>query len=264
MGHMTSPNKGRSKISVKSVDRAFAILEYLSNHGSAGISELSRRLDIPKSSLHYLVETIRARGYIEKDDHDRYSLRLKLFHLASKPLERYDIIQQAAYTMDKIAKETGETCKLAVREGTEAVVIYKIDAPQSLRVVSRIGAKEQLHCTAIGKALIAWLPEDEIRAMFGAHELERFTPNTITNVEDLLLELKRVRQMGIAFDDKESDIHAHCVAAPIRDHTGLVVAAISVSGPTERLPRAQLAKFGEIVGRGAEDISQRLGSRSVM
>lgn len=252
-------NEKRERGSVRSLERGFLILEYLAAHGNGTISEISRALDLPKSTAFYLLETMARRDYVKKDkDTGRFCLGTGLWRLAAGVVRSINIVEEITPWMNEAVKQTGETCKLAVRSGNEAVVVYKIDSPQSVRLTSELGAREPLHATAIGKCLMAWLPLEEIKEIANKTGLPRFTPRTITTLEGLLDELYSIRKQGFAIDDCEASCEGRCIAIPIRDHTGKVVAAMSVSGPSSRLSRDVLMGFRDLMLHISSEISKRI------
>jgi len=154
---------------------------------------------------------------------------------------------------------TRETVHLTVRQNLSAVYVEKLDSPEPLSIHSRIGASVPLHCTAVGKVLLAHLSEAELQEILGQLELRRFTQNTVGNLQELQTQLQRVRRDGFACDLEEHESHVRCVAAPIWDHAGVVNASLSVTGPAVRMPASRIRQIAPLISKAGLHISQGLG-----
>lgn len=236
------------------------MLEVLSAAGgNLSLTELAERLDLPKSSVHRLLAVLIAHGFVEQDPSTkRYQLGMKVFEIGSTVIHRIGLHQAAHPVLEELAIRTGETCHLAVLSGAEAVYVYKIDGNSSIIMSSRVGKRAPCYCTSIGKVLIAWGGEDLFRRVIwmGLHP---YTRHTITRESELAAELERVRQQGYAFDKEEYEDGLRCIAAPIRDHSGRVIAAVGIAGPAWRFSEEQLPGLAEIVSTSAQAISRNLG-----
>ncbi|GAA2347354.1 IclR family transcriptional regulator [Saccharopolyspora halophila] len=219
---------------VKSADRALVILELLSR-GRHRLSDIAETLHLPLSSVHGLLGTLVHRGFVEFDPTTRtYGLGLKAWTVGQGYTGHRDIVGLALPLMEDLAQQTGETVQLSRLDGTENVYIAIAESPQPMKLVSAVGMRLPAHSVGLGKALLTGLDDDELERRYAGARLERFTPNTVTDLEEFLDEVRRSRRAGYAADDEEYIIGCRCVAMPIRDHAGQVISALSVSAPTPR------------------------------
>ncbi len=253
----------RPRYLVAAVERALGILENVDGSlRGTGVSELSRRLGLGKSTVHRLCATLEHRGYLVRDPHTgRYRLSLRLFQIGSAALSELDLPRRALPALEALAAAVEETVHLAVLDGDEIVFIAKVDSPHPLRLYSQVGRRSPAHCTALGKVLLAHAAP-EVRSRILARPLRRYTATTITDPAMLERTLEDVRRRGYAVDDQEFEEGIRCVAAPVRDYTGRVVAALSVSAPAARLPRARFPALAEHVIAAAGQVSHALGHPS--
>ncbi|MGH7836053.1 MAG: IclR family transcriptional regulator [Candidatus Binatia bacterium] len=245
---------------LSTLDDALTILESLSE-GSAGmgISEVSRKTGYAKSKVHRVLLTLAKRGYVRKEPQtDRYQVSLRFFALGSVALNKLESKQVATPFLEKLRDASGETAHLAVMDETSVFYIDKIESAQSIRMYSYIGRRAPIHCTAVGKALLAYEPEQRIDALLSSG-LKRYTEQTITDGKKLKEELAKIRRLGYAVDNEELELGLFCIAAPIRNHLGRTVAAVSISGPGVRLTRSKIREFIPLVIRIASEISYTLG-----
>jgi DNA-binding IclR family transcriptional regulator len=259
---MDKPAKTGS--AVQSVDRALMILELLQeNGGGLGITELANRMDLAKSTVHRLLTSLKNKGYVRQDTlTEKYQLGLKLIELGSAVTQSLEIRKTAAPIMNKLVEETGETAHLVVLEDGEVVYIEKIESPCTIRMYSLIGKRAPVHCTAVGKALIAHLPEEQVHEIIQRKGLKRFTENTIVSREVLMAQLRQIRANGYSRDDEEHEAGIQCIAAPVFDHSGKAAAAVSISGPKMRMTEEKIASCIDNVMSCAREISKRLGCRA--
>lgn len=246
---------------VHSVLKALDVLEAFSQEEPVlGVTELSRRLGLAKSTTHSLLATLKSRGYVEEDPAtNRYHLGVKLLELSQAVRANVEIRDRASTLLRELAQFSREAVYLTVLHGDHSVYIYAIEAPGRILARSAIGGRAPLHCTAVGKAKLAFQPPEEIDRIIRRVGLRRFTPNTITDPEKLKAELALVRERGYAVDNEEHEIGIRCVGAPIRDETGAVIASCSISGPAGRMTDERIAELAPQVMRVAAAISQRLG-----
>lgn len=219
--------------SVPALERGLAILECLtkSRHGLT-VSQLTRSLGFPKSSVHALLLTFERHGYLYRDDASgRYRLGLRVCDLANAALQGIKLREQAAPLLIRLRDSTSLTAHLAILEGDDVVLIEKMESPK-LHVNSWIGKRMDLHCTALGKALIAHLPDEQVEALLRSHGMLRHNDNTIVSIRRLKEELDSVRKRGYSIDDEEEEINVRCIGAPILDSHHRVLAAISITGTT--------------------------------
>jgi DNA-binding IclR family transcriptional regulator len=222
--------------SVPALERALSILESLSKskHGLT-LSQLSRSLELPKSSVHCLLLTFERHGYLHRDDRSgRYRLGLRLCDLANVALSGVMLRDQAAPFLNQLRESTQLTTHMAVLEQDEVVLIEKV-ALLTSRVNSWIGKRMDVHCTALGKALTAYLPEEQVEALVSRRGLLRHNDNTIASLKRLKQELEQVRKQGYSIDDEEEEIGVRCLGAPVLNANNRAIAAISITGTTERI-----------------------------
>lgn len=245
---------------VQSVDRALTILEEVaSSEVEVGVTELANKLDLHKSTVHRMLNTLMHKGYIEQNpETEGYKVGLKVFELGSKMFNELEIRDQSLY-LKELMQETNETVHLVVRDGDQGVYIDKVDTKQTLRMYSKIGRRVPLYCSAVGKVLLSNLSQDKLEKLYKGVEFKRYTKNTITNWDDFLKELKKVRQNGYAVDNEEHEEEIRCIAAPIKNYKGQIIAAISISGPVFRITDKKVNEFAFKVKNKALMISKRLG-----
>jgi DNA-binding IclR family transcriptional regulator len=208
----------------------------------------------------HLVKTMAQLGYISQvRDTKRYRVGSKLFRLAAGALEDNQLVGLATPVLQTLTGQTGETGHFAVRAGGDVVVLARTAGSGLLQLVDRAGSQRPAHATALGKALISALSEPQIRQLVGGAPLQRFTANTIVDVDALIREIDEVRRKGIAYDDGEFDAEVRCVAAPVHDFAGRIAGAIGVSGPVWRLSLQLLQSMAHPVRDAARRLSIELG-----
>lgn len=252
--------EARRRSVLRSVDNALALLEAFSaERAELGVTELSRALGLGKSTVHRLLGTLASRGYVLQDPKtEKYRLGLKAFEVGTVAVGRLSSREVTTPFLQRLMAATRETVHLGVLDGWEVVYIDKIESQQTLRMYSRIGRRAPLHCTALGKALLAFRPEEEIDR-FLRRRLKSYTPQTLTAPGDLKAELAGIRARGYAIDDEEFDTGLKCIAAPVRDHTGEVVASVGIAGAAFRLPAPRVPALADLVREAAQAVSTSLG-----
>ncbi|MCL6517634.1 IclR family transcriptional regulator [Alicyclobacillus sp.] len=246
---------------VKSVDKAFLLLEVVSDHPDGiAITELANRVGMYKSTVHRLLGTMMRRGYIEQDPRTgRYKLGYTVLDLGMKLLSSIDLRREALPHLQQLAQLSNEVVHLALLDRGEVVYIDKVESPNTIRMHSRVGTRVPVHATGLGKAILAFLPRREVQAIVDRYGLPKLTEHTITDRDVLLQSLQETRQSGYAFDIEEHQEGVCCVAAPIFEHSGRVVAACSVSGPSIRMGPDRLRELVPLVKQAGLRISERLG-----
>ncbi|PPC77047.1 DNA-binding transcriptional regulator KdgR [Pokkaliibacter plantistimulans] len=246
--------------SVSSVMKVFGILQALSDEHEIGITELSQRVLMSKSTVYRFLQTMKSLGYVSQDgDNDKYSLTLKLFELGAKVLQHVDLIRIADKQMRQLSGLTRETIHLGAFEDDSIVYIHKIDSQYHLRMHSRIGRRNPLHSTAIGKVLMAWRDREEALTILRRCELRTFTANTIIDLSQLELVLDTVKAQGFAEDREEMEEGVYCIAVPIFDRFGHITAALSISFPAVRFNDAQQAEYVAMLHSAAKAIGIESG-----
>jgi DNA-binding IclR family transcriptional regulator len=253
-------NSSAATAGVQSVRRAVTILETLADsRNELGVTELGRRLGVHKATASRLVATLAEQGLVEQNPiTDKYRLGFGLVRLAAVATSGMELARQARSVLERLAEETGETVNLAVLDRDRVVNIEQITAPDLVVNVNWVGKRTPLHGTSNGKALLAHLPEPT-RARLLRGPLERMTPNTIVDRGLLGAQLKETEVRGYAYTVEELEVGLNAVASPVRDSTGGVVAAVSVSGPAYRLTRSRIPEFGRLVKEAGAEISRRMG-----
>jgi len=248
--------------SIQSVDRALTLLETIAElGGETTLSRLASRTGLNISTCHHLLATLVQRGFVTKGLGRRgYALGARILYLSHVCLQ-VDLPRRAQSAVDRINQATGETVQLAALQGDELVNVLKRESRHAVRVdAGTVGTAAAAHATATGKAILAWLPEDEIRRVVTVHGMTKFTPNTITDFAALIEALRIVRRTGVAFDHEEFRPGVVCVGAAIRDQSGAVVGAISVSTPTMRASEEHLGHMRDEVLAATRALSLELGA----
>jgi IclR family acetate operon transcriptional repressor len=247
---------------VRAVDKALRILETLGKASEdLGLVELSRQLAIEKSTLHRLLGTLEARGFVRRDPISlRYSLGIRMLELGTAVTARSALARAAHPVLDRLALRSRHTVNLAVLDGDEILYVAKRESAEPLRLTVEVGRRLPAHCTALGKAMLAFRPAPEVRRLFGRRRrLRRFTPSTITDPHKLLRHLDEVRRTGVAVDREELIPGLRCLAAPVLDFTGHAVAAMSISAPAVTLGEERVAELRPMLVEAVAEVSKALG-----
>jgi IclR family KDG regulon transcriptional repressor len=247
---------------VKPVHNAIRILEVLGQEHGMGVTRISRMLELPKSSVHDILTTLHNDGLVEKDgERSYYSLGLRLFELGNMARANLELRRIATPYMRSLNEDLDETVHLTILDGWEVLYIDCFESVKQLRTYSVIGVRAPLHCTAVGKAILAHFSEKQVSQMIKTMGLARFTDNTITDRSTLDRDLTEIRRRGYAVDNAEHEDGVRCVGAPIRNHEAQVIASISVSGPSQRMTVERDSMVGELLTSKTDEISRRLGYR---
>ncbi len=249
---------------VPAVIRTLDILELFLDRPRLSARDITERLGLPRTTVHELLVTLVARSYLiaVPGQPVQYRLGIPLFQLGAAFAGELDLAREAQDVARDVAARCDEAVHVAVLDGADVMYLVKVDSTHPVRMVSAVGRRLPAHCTAVGKMLLAGLDPAELDALLPAGDLPGMTPDSITDPARLRAELKGVDAAGVAVDDGESDSAVRCVAAPIRDHTGATVAAMSVSAPIIRWTPAAHAEWTALVREGAAALSARLGYRS--
>ena len=246
---------------VRSIVRAFYMLEAISNADGEklGIQDLAKATNLSKATAYRIASTLVGLDYIEKDENNKYSLGLKLISLSAVVLNNLQLVEVAKSEIQDLAREIGLTTHLGTVDGSDLLYLAKANSNNSIRTTSYVGQRSYLHSTSLGKVLCSNLPLSRVTQIMGEKGMPQFTPNTITRIEDYIVELEKVKAQGYAIDNEENEKFVRCVAAPIHDHIGRVTSAISVSGLIVHIPESKLPKVVEAVKARALRISRKLG-----
>ncbi len=261
-GRPPGPGKSASGHS-QSLVRGLNLLERLAaTPGGLALSELAEMVDLAPSTTHRLLQALQGQGFITQDAAlGVWKIDVKTFRIGNSFLEARDFVAASRPFLRRLTAQTGETANLGIRDGATAVFLAQSESPQMMRMITRLGSRAPLHASGVGKALMAWLPDDEFERVLAERGLARVTENTLHTPESLRANLAEVRRQGFACDREEHAIGLHCVAACLHDEHGTPLAAISVSGPVARIPESRLPELGELVRDTAAEIPARLGGR---
>jgi len=265
--HAVEPTRqsgGRSAVhQVPALVRALDILELVAREEALGLSEVSRRLGIARSTAHGLLGTMEQRGYLQRQPNGHFRLGMAILSLAHHVIVDLDLRAVARPAMVQLAESARETVHLGVLdpEDFEVVYIEKVESPMPITLASWLGKKNPAYCTGVGKAILAWLPDSDIQRFLKRGGWQRFTPFTRATRKALEEELRQVQRRGYSLDQEEHHLGVHCVGAPIFDRYGRVVAALSVAGPAERIPAGRFAELSVLVRDAADLISRQLGGK---
>jgi DNA-binding IclR family transcriptional regulator len=253
---MTQSGEGLS--SVRNAARLLKV--FLSREQELGVSEIARRMGIGKSTVHRLLTTLAAEGLIEKDPGTGgYRLGIVVFELGEAVRVHLDLHAAAGPVLAMLREQTHESSQVGILDGHEVVYVDRLESTQSLRLFTETGRRVPVHCTSSGKILLAHLTAARLAAVLDRAPLTSLTPHTITSPDALMTELGRVRRRGWAEAVQEREIGIASIAAPIRDASGTVVAAISIGAPLARLGAVPRRGLGPIVAEAGEAVSHRLG-----
>jgi len=246
---------------VRSVEKALdIILAFSEDKAQLSLPEICKIIDMPKSTVYRLLSTLEYRGFIEHSPMTgKYQLSTRFIKLSSIALKNYDLKESALPVMTQLRDRTGETINLYAKRGLERVCIDQVEGFHNLRRFSAIGDVLPLYCGASGKLLLAYQTEEEIERIIQETGLKSWTQNTITDYGRIRQELANIRDQGYAFSSGEREVGVTSVAAPIKNHAGVVVAALSISGPDARFNEENVMNYKNLVIEGAAIISQNLG-----
>jgi DNA-binding IclR family transcriptional regulator len=248
---------------VQVIDRALDILEILSSEKDGlGVTEIGNRIGLHKSTVYRIVTALGERGYIEKvSDKGIYKIGLKLVEISSIYLNNVELKTEARPYLRELARRLGQPVHLAILDGNDAVYIEKVDVENSIRLYSQIGKRIPVHCSALGKSLLQGLSDYEIEDRLKNYKFHKFSHNTILSKDELMKQINVSRLKGWSIDDEEHDEGIRCIAAPIFDYRGKIIAALSVTGPVDVFYSDRYELTAERVIETSVSISKRLGYR---
>ncbi len=245
---------------VQSVDRAMALLRRLSESAGMTLSELAAAEGESAATVYRVLVTLQVHGIVESEDPGQvWHVGAGAFRIGSAFLRRTKVVERARSVMDRLMRETGETANLGIENRDEVLFLSQVETHEAIRAFFAPGTKSPMHVSGIGKALLAWYPEDRIRQIATRQGLEGFTSFSITSETTLLRDLARARARGFAIDDQERAEGMRCVAAPIFNAYGEPIAGLSVSGPAFRLPLSATDRIGALVRAAADEVTAATG-----
>jgi IclR family transcriptional regulator, KDG regulon repressor len=259
--NMEPLNKQTGRKVIASLQHAINILNLFDDsHAELGNSDIARILNMDPGTVAGLVYTLKINSYLDQNPENRkYHLGLKLVERASVLLGQIDLRKIAGPILENLLEWSGESVNLGVRDHQEVVYIERLFGSQSLGIRSELGKRAPLHSTALGKALLSRLDPAEVQSILKDYLMKPVTPKTITQKSEFLAELEKVRRDGYALDEEENELGGRCLAAPVIDHLGKPIGAISISAPIQRLPKEKIPEFGEHIKKSAETLSHNIG-----
>jgi len=246
------------------VERALAMLEAVALE-SDGLSnaDISRKLNIPKSSASYILRTLETQGYLNRNpETGKYRVGLKVLSLSRGALTGIDVREVALPVMRHLMKQTNLTCHLAILDGPMAVYIEKVEPEGFIKMDTWVGRRMPVHATSVGKSLVAHIPRGKVEQIIAERGMEKRTPKTITSLPRLLKELDKVREQGYAIDDEENNIGARCLGAPVFNQSGAIEAAVGLSGTIQQVNSHTMPRIIEHLKDAARHVSMQLGHRA--
>jgi len=253
------PSKGEKYYVIASLGKGLRVLELLADHGELGVSAVADQLETNRAGCHRFLLSLRDLGYVEKTEEGRYRLTFKVLELGMKKLERFEIRHTAHPMMQELSRAYGETVNLGFWDGHAIVHLDKINSTEILRMDSGLGSLAPAYCTGLGKAILAFLPKEEVDAYLETIQFEQLTPNTINSNDALKEALMVIRRKGVAIDNEELSIGLRCVGAPVFDYTGRASFALSISGPTHRMSDERIDAMSETLQAVCRRLSQKIG-----
>ncbi len=248
---------------MKTVNNVLNILEvFLNVSGEMGISELANLVCLDNSTVHRICHTLVERGYLyQKKKRGKYSAGTKFLQFQNAETYLRRIKDTAFPHLKKLSANASESVHIGIWDGNKVVVITNIFTDKRLQAMPALGEKPQLHCSSLGKLLLAYMQEEAIEGIFYGSKMHAFTENTITDFEHLKRELARIKQEEVAFDDEETEIGLRAVAAPVKDDRGNVLAAVGVLGPSIRISKLRMSELAPMIKNCASEISRALEYR---
>jgi IclR family KDG regulon transcriptional repressor len=248
---------------VTSLEKGLRLVEVIAKLKSVGLRELAAESGLPPSTVHRLVGVLTACQFLAQDaESKKYRLSLKFLELGAVVREDMDVIAVARPHMSALVKATSETVNLVFFDTAEVIYVDQVSNPNSLlRMFTRVGARAPLHCTGVGKARLAVMPDELVSEYWRSVKKHAYTVNTIMDETTLKRELKAIREIGYAADNEEMEMGVRCVACLIRQHRAGIVGAVSISGPSSRLTCDRMTSLGELVRQTAGRITADLGYR---
>jgi len=256
-------NDTRSSYQIKSIVKAFRLLEEIVTKSEFGVSELSRLLETPKPTVHRLLSTLESLGYVRQDPKTmNYMANIKIFELGAEVLQKLNFVEIAKPVMTSLCEKTSETINLGVLDNVDVVCVHKVESKENLRSDQPIGTKVKAYQAAMGKVILAHLSSKERAQLFSKYGISISTPKSLKTVSAIEEELRKVRERGYAVDNEEGVSGVCCVGAPILDHNAKVIAGLSIAGPAPRIKDKNTEYLAKLVTEATAFISSRLGFRT--
>ena len=229
---------------IQVADKLFLVLEALATHGPVSLTDLSKSLNLNKTTVHRVLNSLIYMGYVRQDTiTSHYSLTLKIWEIANQLINRLDIVSEVRPHLRELAAITGETVHLVQLDGIHAVYIEKVESENSVRLVSMVGKSIPLYCSGVGKALLADMPDETIRQIWNQSDRKKLTDHTITDFTAFMEEIQVTRIRGYAMDNEENELGMRCIAASLKEPDGISRYAFSVSAPIHRMDEEHMKKI---------------------
>ncbi len=247
--------------SVKSLDKAINIIETMARiDGDIDLASLSKKIKMPKSTLLRLLTTLKNHNLVKQDSETkRFSLGLGLVALGKAAESNFNLAREVHPFLVELSEKTGETASLSTMEGDHAVYIDQVVSKSMIRGQPRIGLSLDLYCSSGGKVLLSGLDDEKLDAFFARNTLTKKTEKTVVDAERIKKEIQKIREQGYATDDEEVEVGGRCVAAPLKNKQGDIIAAISVMGPTTRIRQKDFSRLADVVKEEVMKASESLG-----
>jgi DNA-binding IclR family transcriptional regulator len=254
-----SAHASRDPYRLQCLDRALAVLEYIGESDvPLSLAEICRSMNLHKSTAHRALMVLERGMLLDRTPDDRFRLGMKLYTLGNRAVEQMDLRAQIQPALRALSQRLGETVHLGVLQGTSVVYLDKAGTTRRVCKGSKTGSSNPAYCTAMGKAMLAWLPQTEVDVLIDQINFVRLTPKTICSREELIQALERVRRRGYSIDDEEAELGARCIGAPIFDQDHTPIAALSVSCASARIQPHQVPAITEHLRRTCAEISASL------
>ena len=244
---------------IGSLEKGMKILEAIIDHGELTVTQAANFLEINRASAHRFITTLRDLGYVRKNQHNNYEATFKMLEMGMKQADKFEVRRMAKPAMRDLAAEFDETVNLGVLDNGQVVYLDKVESRELLRMDSGVGTASSPCATALGKAMLAFLPEDEKSTLLNGTELVPITPNTIVDIGRLEKELSKIKRQGYAVDNEELAMDLYCIGAPIFNFNGYPAYAMSLSGPTRRMK--SLKEIPQRLLEATRLLSKQLGFR---
>jgi len=246
---------------ISSLQRGIEVFELLANYGSLSVSQVASMLGYNRSAAHRFLSTLKELGYVQQTHSKEYEPTFKILELCTKVSSRFEIRKSASLFMRSLSQKTKETINLGVIQGTDIIHLDKIESTELLRIDPEIGSRAPAQHTALGKAILAFIPTEELKKFCRNSDWTSLTPYSKTTDEELIQELKKIRSSGWAIDNEELCLGLRCIAVPIFDHLDYPRYAISISGPTLRMSEDRILRMCDDLLSVSRELSRRLKER---
>ncbi|WP_392560176.1 IclR family transcriptional regulator [Orbus mooreae] len=239
------------------IDKATRIFHFIADNGGSTYTQIYQGLSLPQSSTSALLASLVANGLLRQNE-GKYFLGLVFYEFGNKSVAQFNIRDLAIEPLTQLRDKTNLTCHLGILDGNSAIYLVKVDSPNAITIKSWLGKRLSLHCSGLGKVLLAWLPEEQVDILLPDEDLPAHTNTTITTRTAFKTQLAKVRQNGWAFDDGEDYEGITCIAVPVFDRNGRVIAAISASGVTFQMPKDKIDLLASYVIEAANQLSAKM------